>query len=756
MKRLLFLLFIFLISQAKSQYFPDWATHLGNIARDFEINGLSVDQKQNMYIYGNTAQYIDLDPSNNKAYIGWDGIAGQFAKPHHFLSCYDSLGNFQWVKGYTSPTSSTNTNSSIQHVLFDDSNNLYVIGTYIYDVDVDLDTSEYILNTGAELTRFIAKYDENQTLQYVSSFSNNITIKEIRFINNQLWLCGNIVDSAYLDFKDSTLHHKVIDSLSSFKQDALILCFDTDLNLVKHKILQTPYSDEIYSFDVTGSRVITSCGINGFSGTDSITLDGKTLIFNNSDNYKILLFDQNLVYDTLLHASFSAYLFEIRASDSLGYFMSGWVRPANRDEGFSIGYDWNYDTIYYWYSNNANNNFEIIEKTEIDEENNRIYLWGSMLASNFIDGRKDTSYINVFGRSNSVFTLDISDSNVLLSNTNINTIGQYSIKKEQNFYQAGEFSGWVDFDTNFREFGELNNYTNVYLNRYSNICEPITFNSYIPDTATICGFSNQVFVSTDVSGSGLRFQWYENGIDLYDANYTTGGYAYNYNGTKSPNLQTTLVSNSNNTYDTNYIYCQITSSCQSDTVSPTYVRYVISTPTIYLNQSIYQAEIGDTVVMAHTLSAPYDMSYLWYRNGIPLFDNSVYEGSDSSHLIIKNVQDYHAGLYNIEIFPTACPDANAISNEIDLDINILSLEEINNEELLIIYPNPTQQEIFLDLNDLSTSNYTIQIFNTKGQAIYMANQIRSSKIDVSSFVKGKYIVKLSSKNNTYYASFNKI
>jgi len=62
-------------------------------------------------------------------------------------------------------------------------------------------------------------------------------------------------------------------------------------------------------------------------------------------------------------------------------------------------------------------------------------------------------------------------------------------------------------------------------------------------------------------------------------------------------------------------------------------------------------------------------------------------------------------------------------------------------EGLTIYPNPVNELLFIEMNDKNTS-FQAEILNTQGQVIVEKTLQNTQSIDVSTFAKGVYLVKI--------------
>lgn len=71
-----------------------------------------------------------------------------------------------------------------------------------------------------------------------------------------------------------------------------------------------------------------------------------------------------------------------------------------------------------------------------------------------------------------------------------------------------------------------------------------------------------------------------------------------------------------------------------------------------------------------------------------------------------------------------------------------------------LYPNPTRNQLVIDLNDTS-STFELEIIDMLGKKVYDAEIQKTAKIDVSALATGTYLVKLSSNSQTTTVRFVK-
>jgi hypothetical protein len=84
--------------------------------------------------------------------------------------------------------------------------------------------------------------------------------------------------------------------------------------------------------------------------------------------------------------------------------------------------------------------------------------------------------------------------------------------------------------------------------------------------------------------------------------------------------------------------------------------------------------------------------------------------------------------------------------------NTTGIEKENLDNILHIYPNPTSDNLTIDLSALNDDHLRLHIFNTLGQCIFNQINVPTSQIilDISCFTAGLYFIQLSNKHGTNY------
>lgn len=69
---------------------------------------------------------------------------------------------------------------------------------------------------------------------------------------------------------------------------------------------------------------------------------------------------------------------------------------------------------------------------------------------------------------------------------------------------------------------------------------------------------------------------------------------------------------------------------------------------------------------------------------------------------------------------------------------------------VIVYPNPANNSINIMLNQKTISSYDIDVFDINGKLLYQSqNQYGNVEIDISTFPKGMYIIKVNSPQTSF-------
>jgi hypothetical protein len=145
-----------------------WAKRFGG--SQFNIgNAIKTDVQDNVYVVGNFQGTTDFDPNPTVT-----NSLSSMAEYDVFISKFDSLGNFSWVKRFGG--------SSYQFgyaIDFDSQGNIYTTGSFQETVDFDPSTtSVYNLTSGTSMNAlsniFVSKLDSNGNFVWAKQMGGNV------------------------------------------------------------------------------------------------------------------------------------------------------------------------------------------------------------------------------------------------------------------------------------------------------------------------------------------------------------------------------------------------------------------------------------------------------------------------------------------------------------------------------------------------------------------------------------------------------
>lgn len=161
-----------------------------------------------------------------------------------------------------------------------------------------------------------------------------------------------------------------------------------------------------------------------------------------------------------------------------------------------------------------------------------------------------------------------------------------------------------------------------------------------PVPQTVCLGGNAAF-AVAATGTGLNYQWKENGTSLVDAGTVSGS------GT--PNLTLTGVADSDNGA---VLSCAISGAYPPSVTSTTAVLTVNDAPLILiqpLSQTLYVGSNARFSVLASNA-----ISYLWLKNGTALHDGGEIAGSATAALSLTGVIPGDTGVYEVVVANPPC------------------------------------------------------------------------------------------------------
>lgn len=138
-----------------------WAHKIDNDI-DFNIAKVAVDKQNNVYVTGYYRGVSDLDPTAGVSTFTANGLADCF------IIKLNASGNFIWAKSFGGSSYDVGAN-----LAFDNSNNVYIFGSFYDTVDFDPDLGATNLTSNGDYDIFISKLDVNGNFLWAKSFGGN-------------------------------------------------------------------------------------------------------------------------------------------------------------------------------------------------------------------------------------------------------------------------------------------------------------------------------------------------------------------------------------------------------------------------------------------------------------------------------------------------------------------------------------------------------------------------------------------------------
>lgn len=147
----------------------------------------------------------------------------------------------------------------------------------------------------------------------------------------------------------------------------------------------------------------------------------------------------------------------------------------------------------------------------------------------------------------------------------------------------------------------------------------------------------------------------------------------------------------------------------------------------------------------------YDAYLMWYYPKPVLTGNS----NGWKHFYVN--LSYLGPLFNVQFGDTVAYRFTFISDSVQTNKDGLmfdsfhfedyveGIDEIQNSNLISLYPNPTSEQLLIKQKSNSTSQ-AIQIFDFKGQMVYENLNFIGQSINIQHFENGVYVVKYSNEN----------
>ncbi|MCP4312904.1 MAG: PKD domain-containing protein [Bacteroidetes bacterium] len=170
--------------------------------------------------------------------------------------------------------------------------------------------------------------------------------------------------------------------------------------------------------------------------------------------------------------------------------------------------------------------------------------------------------------------------------------------------------------------------------------------------------TDDVIFTTVVTGTNLLYQWYKD-----------GGLMAGENGNS-------LVITGAMAADAGSYFCEVSNSCATQTSSITVLS--LNDPTLIITDPLDDIVCeGDNANMTVDVTGS-NITYAWTHNGIALNDVGVYSGTQTSSLLISNLDVSHGGVYVCEV-SGSCGDLNSAPAVLTVNENIIVTSQPANQ-----------------------------------------------------------------------------
>jgi Secretion system C-terminal sorting domain len=232
----------------------DWVHSLeGNIDQPNRL--LSRDVIGNIFTIGNFGGAVDCDPSLENNILVCNDTST--IKNDFFVTKFDNNGNFLWAKQIGGINS-----ECVETITTDQSNNLYLLGSFYEVTDFDPSEQTYELNAMGIKNTFILKLDWNGNFVWVKNLiASNIDLQKSIIIdsNNNIIIAGNFNDTLDLDPSAN-----IFELISTGNSDIFILKLNSYGDFIWANKLGGTLNEEVTSIAIDDNNNIYSTG--GFHG----------------------------------------------------------------------------------------------------------------------------------------------------------------------------------------------------------------------------------------------------------------------------------------------------------------------------------------------------------------------------------------------------------------------------------------------------------------------------------------------------------
>lgn len=228
-----------------------WAKNMGGTIDDIG-HSIATDVSGNVYTTGYFTGTADFDPSVST--FTMNGLGGQ---ENVFISKLDALGNFVWAKQFNGTTGSPQAFGN--GIKLDGSGNVYVGGSFTGNIDFDPSAATFSV-AAINMDIFISKLDGSGNLIWVKSMGGTGGSNTANSI--AIDATNNIYATGYFDQTTDFDPGAASFTITSFgSTDVFILKLDASGNFVWAKKIGSPQGDQGKSIAVSSFGDVYTTGI---------------------------------------------------------------------------------------------------------------------------------------------------------------------------------------------------------------------------------------------------------------------------------------------------------------------------------------------------------------------------------------------------------------------------------------------------------------------------------------------------------------
>ena len=414
-----------------------WAKNFGAVSSanpdDNEDRNVKItlDSQGNILFTGTFRGVGDFDPSAQIATISSPIFSSNYM-PGNFILKLNSDGNFVWVKKITAYL-----NCNGDSVFVDNSNNVYVIGNYLYSADLDPGPGVFTVTSGTNMNIYIVKLTSTGEFIWGKSIDNSGGEQDLKNIkvdaNYNVYLTGTFRNTLDLDPSAS-----VFNVTSNGEKDTFFVKLDNLGNFLWGKSIGGQDNDIANDISVDNLGNLFAVGVFALAvdfnpGVAVFSIDASAILTNyllkldtnGNFNWALKLGDsakvpnvandiQNNVY---VSSGFSSLLGPIDADPGPNVFNLT-TKPDNDMYIFKLDTNSNFIWAFNYGDGGRRAAFDLL----IDSSNKIYYCgrFGGWGVENFVD-LNPFAADNSFSISNTSFTIKLSQSGTL-STQNFTTI----------------------------------------------------------------------------------------------------------------------------------------------------------------------------------------------------------------------------------------------------------------------------------------------------------------------------------------------